>query len=86
MKFINKIKHEISLLGDFAKLILKVAYYIIIFIILYKMILPFIKYHLPKSLDITSYESISAFVLIGLCILSYLIGEFFIKLFKVSKK
>ena len=50
------------------------------------MILPFIKYHLPKSLDITSYESISAFVLIGLCILSYLIGEFFIKLFKVSKK
>lgn len=82
MKFIDKIKYEISLLGDFAKLVLTFTYYILIFIILYKIIIPFIKYYLPKSLNAESYESISAVLFIGLGILSYLLGKFFIKLFK----
>ena len=81
----KKIKYEISLLGDFAKLILKLLYYILIFLILFKIILPFIKYHMPKNLGITSYESISSFIFIGFAILSYSIGKFFLKLFKTKK-
>ena len=84
MSFLEKIKYEISLLGGFAKLTLKLIYYVSIYTVLYKLLLPFLKYYLPKNLRIDDYENISGFTIIILGVLTYFIGKYLKHIFKKS--
>ena len=82
----KKIKFEFDLLGQSAKVVLKSLFFIFILIIVYKIILPIIKYHLPKDLNIEDYENISGYVIIGLVFVSLIISSFLEDIFKNHKK
>lgn len=81
----KKIKFEFDLLGQSVKVVLKALFFIFILIIVYKITLPIIKYHLPKDLKIEEYENINGFVIIGLVFVTLIISSFFEDIFKNHK-
>ena len=79
---IKKIKEEFEYLGGFAKLLLKISLYVLLFIILLKLLLPIVKYHVSRDLSLKEYDEIGGFVLILLVFLTLIIGRFLEKIFK----
>lgn len=86
IKIWEKIKYEFSLLGDVVKTLLTVLFYILIFCIIYKISLPFVKHHLPENITEEDYENISGFVIIGIIWISFIINKLIIFLFKDDTK
>lgn len=82
----KRIKFEISLLSDLAKIILKLGFYILICISVFYITLPFLKYFFPKDLELESYGSISTVIIILLLFVSYYVYKFFLNLFKNHEK
>ncbi len=86
MNIFDRIKYEFSLLGDAIKVVFKTLFYVLLLCIIYKIMMPLIKYHLPKDLAIETYENIAGFVIIGLVFFSLIISYYLEKIFKNQKK
>ena len=85
-KIWEKVKYELSLLGDFSIIIIKFIYYILVFVIVYNIVLPFLKFYVPKDLDKENNEALSVIIFLGLILISYYLGNFFLNLFKDDKE